>query len=52
MSGLRGGFKRAVGQGHGGSRKKESLASRLFTIALLAAAIGMVIYRLKTCYFS
>jgi hypothetical protein len=45
MSGLRGGFKSAVGMG-GKKGKKESLASKIITWALLAAAVGVLIYRL------
>ena len=42
MSSLRGGMKNLVGQG---PKKKESTASKLLTYVLLAAAIGLLIYR-------
>jgi hypothetical protein len=45
LSGLRGGFKSAVGVG-GRAKRKESLASKLITYLLLAAAVGVLIYRL------
>lgn len=45
LSSLRGGFKSAVGVG-GSKRKKESLASKIITWTLLAAAVGVLIYRL------
>jgi hypothetical protein len=44
LSGLRGGFKSAVGAGR--SKRKESLASKIITWTLLAAAVGVLIYRL------
>jgi hypothetical protein len=43
MSGLRGGFKGVVGQG---PRRKESSLSKVLSWALLAAAIGVLAYRL------
>lgn len=43
MSGLRGGLKGMVGQG---PRRKESSLSRVLSWALLAAAIGVLAYRL------
>ena len=45
LSGLRGGFKSAVGVGNR-SKRKESPASRIITWLLLAAAVGVLIYRL------
>ena len=44
LSGLRTGFKGILGAG-GGSKKKESLASRILTYVLLAVAIGLLVYR-------
>ena len=43
MSGLRGGLKGMVGQG---PRRKESSLSKVLTWVLLAAAIGVLAYRL------
>lgn len=43
MSGLRGGLKGMIGQG---PRRKESSLSRVLSWALLAAAIGVLAYRL------
>jgi hypothetical protein len=43
MTGLRGGLKGIVGQG--GPRKKESALSRWVSYLLLAAAVGLLIYR-------
>jgi hypothetical protein len=43
LSGLRAGFKGIVGTG--GSKKKESLASKIITYLLLAAAVALLIYR-------
>ncbi len=42
---MRSGFKSFVGTG-GGQKKKESLASKILTYLLLAAAVGVLIYRL------
>lgn len=44
LSSLRAGFKGMVGTG-GGSQKKESLASKIITYLLLAAAVALLIYR-------
>ena len=46
LSNLRSGFKSFVGTGGGQKKKKESLASKIITYALLAAAVGILIYRL------
>lgn len=43
MSGLRGGLKGMVGQG---PRRKESSLSKVLSWILLAAAIGVLAYRL------
>ncbi len=43
MSNLRGGLKRAVGQA---PKRKESGFSRVITYLLLAAALGLLAYRL------
>ena len=43
MSGLRGGLKGIVGQG---PRRKESSLSKVLSWLLLAAAIGVLAYRL------
>lgn len=45
MSSLRGGFRGIVGVGGKKSSKPESFASKILTYVLLAAAIGMLIYR-------
>ncbi len=42
ISSMRGGIKSFVGQG---PKKKESLGSRILTWVLLAAAVGVLIYR-------
>jgi hypothetical protein len=44
LSGLRGGFKGVVGAGKSRG-KKESLLSKFITYLLLAAAVGVLIYR-------
>ena len=43
MSGMRSGFKGVVGTGK--SNKKESPLGRVVTYLLLAAAVGMLLYR-------
>lgn len=47
MSNLRSGFKGVVGAG-GKQKKKESLLSKIITYGLLAAALGILIYRIVT----
>lgn len=42
ISGMRSGIKSMVGQG---PKKKESLASKILTWVLLAAAVALLIYR-------
>lgn len=42
MSSLRGGFRGLVG---GGPKKKESLLGKVITYALIAAAVGVLIWR-------
>lgn len=42
MSSLRGGFKGLIG---GGPRKKESLVGKVITYLLIAAAVGVLIWR-------
>ncbi|MFH1129950.1 MAG: hypothetical protein V1754_01355 [Pseudomonadota bacterium] len=42
MSNMRGGFKSILG---GGTKKKESLLSKIFGYLILAAAIAVLIYR-------
>ncbi len=42
MRGMRSGIKGMVGQGQ---KKKSSLLGRFVTYALLAAAIGLLVYR-------
>jgi hypothetical protein len=42
LSGLRGGFKGLVG---GGPKKKESLLGKAITYLLIAAAVGVLIWR-------
>ena len=44
LGGFRGGFKGIVGQGP--PRRRESLLSRILSYALLAAALGVLAYRL------
>jgi len=44
MSGMRAGLKGLVGTGSK-QKKKESLASKIITWALLAAAVALLIYR-------
>ena len=44
LSGLRSGFRGMVGAG-GGGKKKETLTSKILTYLLLAAAVGLLIYR-------
>ncbi|MCC6747430.1 MAG: hypothetical protein IT371_07220 [Deltaproteobacteria bacterium] len=46
MSGFRSGLKGLVGAG---SKKKEGPLSRALTYVLLAAALGVVAYRLYQC---
>lgn len=42
ITGLRGGIKSMVGQG---PKKKETVASKILTWVLLAAAVAVLIYR-------
>jgi hypothetical protein len=45
LTGLRSGFKGLLGGGGGGGKKKESLASKIISWLLLAAALGLLIYK-------
>jgi hypothetical protein len=46
LSNMRSGFKSFVGTGGSKQKKKESLASKILTYLLLAAAVGVLIYKL------